>query len=399
MSDTLSIASPIRARSGFWIMMAGSAVMMATASAPSPFYPVLKQELGFSSAMMTAIFAIYAVALLLTLLIAGSLSDHIGRRPVLSAGFFILGLSALIFATASDVTGLLVARVIQGIGCGLLLSTLPATIVDLEPAAMPGLAAICNAVLPLGGLAIGSLAAGLVMDFGGAPKAEVFGGIVGMSLVFVFIVWLQPETAPRHEGLLRSLTPRLGVPPRARGAFWRGAPAIFAGWATGGLYLSLGPAIVSSIFGHTDFVLQGLVVTLMAGGGAAATLFATRHAPRRPTLIGASVLAIGTVVTLIAIAGHLFALYLAALAAGGAGFGACFYGVMRTLGPLAAPDERSELFASLFTLSYLAFGVPAVLAGLALPIFGLDATVIVYGGIVALMAAAAALFRKYGTHD
>ncbi|WP_176085220.1 MFS transporter [Martelella sp. HB161492] len=399
MSDTVSIASSARARGGFWVMLAGSAMMMATASAPSPFYPLLKQELGFSSAMMTAIFAIYAVSLLLTLLIAGALSDHLGRRPVLSAGFFILGLSALLFGTAHSVSMLLVARIIQGVGCGLLLAALPASIVDLEPPDMPGLAAICNSVLPLGGLALGSLAAGIVMDFGATPKFDVFGGIVSLSLLFVFFVWLQPETAPRHEGLMQSLKPRLGVPVAARGAFWRGAPAIFAGWATGGLYLSLGPAIVSGIFGRTDFVLQGLVVTLMAGAGAGATLLATRHAPRRATLAGASALAIGTIVTLVGIGLHWFALYLLALAVGGAGFGACFYGLIRTLAPLAGPDERSELFASLFTLSYIAFGVPVVAAGLALPFLGLQQTVMLYGLTIAVMAAAAALFRKYGTQD
>ena len=40
-------------------------------------------EWGFPVWLLTIAFAIYAIALLAALLIAGSLSDYIGRRPVL----------------------------------------------------------------------------------------------------------------------------------------------------------------------------------------------------------------------------------------------------------------------------------------------------------------------------
>src|SRR5512138_1984917 len=44
----------------------------------------------------------------------------------------------------------------------------------------------------------------------------------------------------------------------AEGAdFWRGAPAVVAGWATGGLFLSLGANIVSRELGGTAHVWQG----------------------------------------------------------------------------------------------------------------------------------------------
>lgn len=51
--------------------------MMAGASAPSPFYPVLAESIGFGPSTISAVFAVYALALLLTLLTAGSISDHI----------------------------------------------------------------------------------------------------------------------------------------------------------------------------------------------------------------------------------------------------------------------------------------------------------------------------------
>ncbi|MBV6545588.1 MFS transporter, partial [Ursidibacter maritimus] len=51
--------------------------------APSPLFVLYQQEWGFPSWLLTVAFAIYAVTLLITLLVAGSLSDHVGRRPVL----------------------------------------------------------------------------------------------------------------------------------------------------------------------------------------------------------------------------------------------------------------------------------------------------------------------------
>ncbi|WP_198453207.1 MFS transporter [Thioclava electrotropha] len=149
---------PTRSRAGFVLAIMGLVLMLAGASAPSPFYPVLQARIGFSSAMMTGIFAIYAGALLVTLLVFGRLSDHLGRRPVLSVGFVLLALGMLEFLWADTAMALLLARVLQGLASGLLISTLSASSTDHEPSARPGLAAVWNAVAPLAGLAAGALA-------------------------------------------------------------------------------------------------------------------------------------------------------------------------------------------------------------------------------------------------
>lgn len=388
-----------RRRAGFAIAALGAGLMMASASAPSPFYPVLRQEMGFSDVTMTGVFAVYAIALLGALLIGGSISDHLGRRPVLSAGFLLLALSALVFETATTASGLLGARALQGVACAFLLSTLSAAVVDLEPPERPGLAAICNSVVPLIGLAVGALASGLAMERLEEPKFDVFAAVILGSLIFAALVWIAPETAPRHEGLLQALRPRLGLPAPARAAFWRSAPAIVAGWATGGLYLSLGAPIMAEIFGIRNFLMQGFVVTLLAGAGALACFAARSRTSRAVMLYGTGALAIGTALTLIGVALESLTLYLGALALAGTGFGTCFYGALRTIVPVTPPEERGELFASIFTFSYTAFGVPAILAGFALPHAGLRATVLGYGLAIVAMAAAAGLWRKFGAKD
>ncbi|PYE81399.1 MFS transporter [Pseudoroseicyclus aestuarii] len=396
LSDT---AGSRGAPAGFGLVLFALLVMMAGASAPSPFYPVLQQEFGFSPVAMTGIFAVYAVTLLITLLCTGSLSDHLGRRPVLSGAFALLSVSILIFWQAGGTGTLLLARALQGVASGLLLSTLSAAAVDLEPKGRPGLAAIATSVVPLGGLALGSLAAGLVLDFAGHPEADVFGCLVFLYLALAGLIWFADETSPRHGGVLASLRPHVAIPARARGAFWRSAPAVFAGWATGGLYLSLGAPLVEHVFGVADKLVQAVIISILAAAGAGACFAARGATARAVTLYGTTALALGTALTLVGVALASLPFYAVAVAIAGTGFGTCFYGVMRSIIPLAQEDERGGLFAALFTLSYTAFGVPVVLAGLLVPHAGLGATFLGYGGVIVLFAAAAGLWRRFGTRE
>ncbi|WP_208758183.1 MFS transporter [Rhizobium glycinendophyticum] len=394
-----SYSLPTERPFGFRLTLGAMAVMMAGASAPSPFYPLLQQEIGFSSATLTGIFAVYTISLLATLLFFGSLSDHLGRRPVISGGFALMAASLLLFWHAETVSALMLARVLQGLAAGLLLSSLSAAVVDFEPKSRPGSAAIWNSVVPLAGLAFGALAAGVLMDLTEGPKAEVFGTLVVGYGLSALAIWLVPETAPRHAGLLASLKPRIGVPHAAAPAFWRSAPAVIAGWATGGLYLSLGAPLVRHVFGAEDHLSQSFVIFLLCGFGALACYLARAHSSRRVTLYGTSALAIGTALSLTAIAWPSMPGYLIALSIAGTGFGTCFYGVLRSIVPVVRPDERGELFAALFTLSYLAFGLPTLLAGVSVGVFGLTATVLGYGTLIVVFSAVAGLLRRFRTRD
>ena len=242
MSVLDQVRSSQHTNAGFVLALTAVAGLMAGAGAPSPFYPVLQERIGFSAGTLTIIFAVYAVALLLTLLVTGSLSDHIGRRPVISAGLIILAASMIIFWQAASVAVLIGARVVQGIAAGLLLSALTAAVVDLEPPSRPGSAAVLNTVTPIAGLAFGALVAGAALDLvDEAAFGTVFVACAGLFVALGLLIWRAPETSPRAQGLITSLRPRVGVPEPARAAFLRALPALIAGWATGGLYLSLSP--------------------------------------------------------------------------------------------------------------------------------------------------------------
>ncbi|GAA4715788.1 MFS transporter [Pedococcus ginsenosidimutans] len=372
--------------------------LMVGASAPSPFYPVLQAQIGFSAGTLTTIFGVYALTLLATLLVTGSLSDHVGRRPVLAGGFVVLAVSMLGFWHADDVTTLMVSRAVQGVAAGLLMSTVSAAAVDLEPSNRPGLAATVNSVTPMAGLALGALAAGAALDAWPHALPVVFGTLTAAYLVLAVVALALPETSPRHDGWLRSLRPHVGIPTAARKAFNRSAPALLAGWATGGLYLSLGAPLVASLGGR-DHVVQGAAVTLLTGSGGLSSYLARHRSARAVTLYGTGMLALGTVLTLVTM--HLGSLvgFLLAVVVAGSGFGTSFLGIMRSVTPTVGPDQRGELFSSVFVVSYLAFGLPAVAAGFAVPHLGLETTATVYGVAVAVLSGAAMLLRRFTTRD
>jgi len=366
----------------------------AASSAPSPLYVVYQQQWGFSATTLTVVFAVYVLALIGSLVVVGALSDHVGRRPVLAAAIALEAVALVLFITAGDVTILLAARVAQGIATGAALTTLGATLVDLNPPHAPGRAGVVNGVAPVGGLALGALGCGALVQYAPAPTHLVFALLLlGMGAAGI-VVARMPETSARRLGGLASLAPRLRVPARLRRDVYALVPILVASWALGGLYLSLGPSVAASIFGLTNHLIGGLVVTLLCGTGAV-TAFALRAWPARRVLTtGAVLLTAGTALTLAGLEGHAVALAAAGTVLAGIGFGASALACFGTLARLAAPEERGELFSVAYVIAYLAFSLPAVLAGFASTYAGLHATALVYGlGVVALSLTALAAQR------
>ncbi|TMF94707.1 MAG: MFS transporter, partial [Chloroflexi bacterium] len=142
----------------FWIVATTLALFLFAAAAPSPLYAVYAARWHFSAVALTEVFGVYAIALLVALLFTGSLSDAVGRRPVIFASLAIQSASMVMFLYASSIEWLFAARITQGVATGLATSALAASFVDLQPPGHPTLAATVNSAAPILGLALGGLA-------------------------------------------------------------------------------------------------------------------------------------------------------------------------------------------------------------------------------------------------
>jgi MFS family permease len=380
-------------RDASFAAIAGVYVLFMTASsAPSPLYVVYQQEWGFTATTLTVVFAVYVLGLLAALLVLGGLSDHIGRRPVLFGAIALEAVSLVLFATANGVPLLLAARLAQGIATGAALTALGA----------PGRAGAVNSVAPSAGLAFGALACGALVQFAPAPTHLVWILLLaGMGLAAV-IVAVIPDAAEHRPGALASLAPRLGVPAAIRPDVYALVPILLASWALGGLYLALGPSVAAGLFGLTNHLVGGLVVTMLCAPGAITAFLLRTRPPARLIIPGAALLAAGTAV---ALAGVLLtrgtapgagatALSAAGTLVAGVGFGMSSLATFGTLSRLAAPAQRSELFAVAFVISYVAFSVPAVAAGIAATDVGLRPTSVVYAAAVIVLSLAAVAAQR-----
>ena len=361
------------------------------ASVPTPLYDVYARLFGFSDVTLTAIFAVYALALLSALLLAGSVSDHAGRRPVIAVALGVQAISVAIFLVAGGTGALFAARVVQGIATGIATGALSAALIDLQPEGS-SLGALTASVAPTAGLAIGAVASAALVQLAPAPLRLVYWVELALLAVAVALLWsVVPETVQPDGRWREALRVRVTVPDTARGPFRGLVPGLIATWALAGLFLSLGPELAAVLLRSGSEIVGGLVpASLCVTTGVAAVL--TRAWPgRRAVVAGTAVLAAGVAVTLIGIRSGSAAALFTGAAVSGLGFGPAFSGTFRTLAPLAPPRARAGMLAAVYVVSYLAFSIPAIIAGLAITHWGLRTTATGYAIAVILLALAAAV--------
>ena len=375
------------------LSLAATILMMAAASAPSLFYPQIAERLGLIPVATTLVFAVYTFTLLAALLYLGPLSDHVGRRPVVAAGSLALALSVAMFWFAGSLAALLVARALQGLAAGLLIPALSAMMIDFESPSHRNIAALWNTIGPMIGLGAGALGAALLLDLTSEPTTAVFGSLVLAFLIVATVVWSTPELAPKTRIRRGDLRPRFTVPPHLRRMFTAGVPVIIAGWATNGLFLALGADLVGSELGGSTHTQAGIVIFALAISGVTASSVLQRRSARTISLYATSALAFGTAVSIGALALGSYSAYVASVAIVGSGFGTAFLGVLRTLMPHTASSERAAVMAVIYTVAYLAFGVPTIVAGLLVPVLTLSGTMTVLGAIIIALSLAATVLR------
>jgi MFS family permease len=264
----LTGARGLSSGAAFGLLTSILVTLLASSSAPTPLYASYQARWGFSPVAVTVVFGVYAVAVLVSLLVLGALSDHIGRRPVLTVALIAQAGVMLLFATANGLDVLLLARVLQGLATGAAVAAIGAGLVDLHPGRGP----VANAAGAMSGTASGALVSALFVQLLPAPTQFVYFVLLGVFLVQAVGVRRIAETSPLVPGAKRSLRPTLAVPGRVRGALAVAAPSLVAVWALAGFYASLGPSLAALVDGSNSTILGGAALAVLAGSGALTVL-------------------------------------------------------------------------------------------------------------------------------
>ncbi|UFS59241.1 MFS transporter [Subtercola endophyticus] len=365
---------------------AAFAALYLAAGAPTSLLVLFEKEWGFPAWVLTVAFAAYAIGLLVSLLIVGSLSDYLGRRPVLIASLALELVAMLMFVFASDITAVIVARVVQGIATGAATSALTASVVELAPERFKRLGAVIGGIAPAGGLGLGALFAGLAVQFTADADVVVFVTLSVVVALGLAVAFFSAETVGRQRGAVRSLVPRVSIPAAARAEFRATIPVLTGAWMLAGLFLGLAPTIIRDIFGIDSGLVNGVTVFIQPGAAAVAGLLLGGVLARRATLVGGVAVLVGAVIIVTSIGLGILPLMWVGALIGGSGFGASFSGSLRLVGPLAKPHQRAGLFAGVYLVSYLAFGVSVIIAGQLIAPLGLMTTVLAFGVAIVVVA-------------
>jgi MFS family permease len=338
--------------------------------------------------VLTSVYAVYAIGVLASLLLVGRLSDEVGRRPVLLVALTGLLVSTVLYMAASSVEWLFVARALQGLATGLALGAAGAALLDLR--GDPTRAGLVNGVVSAFGIASGALVSSVLVQLAPGPRFTPF------ALVFVLFAVALAGTLALPESVARRSRPRLRpqwprVPSGIRASFAVASTGIVATWSIGGLYLALAPQLAERILNTDNHLAGGATIFALGGAGALSQLVCHRLAPRVSMAAGSLVLAAGMGLTALSLSLDSAALFLAASVVGGAGFGVAFMGALRSISVATPADHRAAVMSAFYVVAYLSLSLPAVVAGLAEPSLGLEATFRIFGAAVVGLALVTAL--------
>ena len=377
-------------------LVAGIIALALFASAtPSPLYADYAASWHFSTPVLTAVYAVYALGVLTTLLLIGRLSDEIGRRPVLLTALATLMATSVLFMLADSTVWLFIARGIQGLATGLALGAASASLLDLHPKRNPAAVGLTNGVVSAGGMGLGILISAFLVQFAPAPRVLPYVVLFVLFAISFAGALLMPEPV-EAQGRPRLTPQRPSIPPVVRRPFFLAALAVISSWSIGGLFISLGPALAAQLL-HTDnHLVTGLGVFALAGSGALAQVIFGRSAPWMGTAIGSLALAAGMLAIVLAASTETTPLFWIGAIVGGAGFGVAFLGGLRALSSAIPPQHRAEVMSAFYVVAYLAISVPAIIAGVLVTPLGLESTFEIFGSVIAALALAVA-FEAYRT--
>lgn len=373
-------------------------VGMCGTTLPSPLYPIYQEKFGFGELTVTLVYATYAFAVIATLLLAGGVSDLVGRRWVLGAAVFFGAVSAVTFLLAQDLGLLFVGRFLSGLSAGLLTGAATATLLDLAPAGGLRGASLVATVSNMGGLGLGPLIAGALASTTDSPLRSPFVlNLAVLAPAAVFVILL-PEPI-RARGPLRLRVTTVGLPTEVRGVFFPAALAGFAGFVVLGVFTSVGPAALGHLLSVTSPAAVGAVLFGVFAASTIGQAVLDLMNPRTALPVGCVILAAGMGL----LAGGLQVSSLALLVAGGLvggfGQGLSFRAGMSLVNAATDPAERGKVTSLFFLVLYVGISIPVIGVGVGAQAYGLLAAGTTCVAIVGLMAigACAVLVRSART--
>ncbi|MEK4365613.1 MFS transporter [Paenibacillus sp. FSL M8-0212] len=174
-------------------LFAGGFVTFALLYSLQPLMPDISDTFSITPAHASLTLSVTTIAMALTMLFIGSLSDSVGRRFIMTAALVISSVIALLSAFSPGYTELLLLRILQGVA----LAGLPAIAMtylseEIEPRSLGYAMGLYISGNSIGGMA-GRFISGVVTDWFSWRAAVGFIGILGLCAAVIFWLVIPPS--------------------------------------------------------------------------------------------------------------------------------------------------------------------------------------------------------------
>ena len=374
---------------------------MAFSTVPTPLYPLYMARDGFSTFMVTIVFAAYAVGVIIALILAGHVSDWLGRKTILIPALVLELVSAALFLTDPALPVLIVARLVSGLGIGLITSTATAHLHELNAAhrraPSPQRFEIVSTAANIGGLGFGPLIAGALAQWVGLPLLVPYAVFAALLVISVVAVLLTPETVAEQPVRPAYRPQRISANHGDPAGYIAAAAAGFTSFAIFGLFTSVAPGFVAGTLHHPARILAGVIVFAVFGGAAIAQTTTVRMTATEKRYVGLIAQAVGVVTLVAGMYTANLAAFLVGGVAAGIGAGVLFKSAIGSVVAMAAPAKRGEALAGLFLIAYLGITFPVIGIGVAVRSVAATTVMTWFGGILLVVLVGVAVLARRGT--
>jgi MFS family permease len=387
----------------FTLLVVVNAFVGAMVGLERSILPAIAEQ-EFQLAARTAILSflvVFGVAKALTNYGAGRLSDHLGRKHVLVAGWLVAVPVPFLLMWAPSWNWILFANLLLGVSQGLTWSTTVIMKIDLVGARQRGLAMGLNEFAGYVAVALSALATGwIAARYGLRPQPFYLGvGFIIIGLALSALLVRETRHHVSHESALLGWQPR-EAPPTARQVFWRTTllDANLSSVSQAGLVNNLNDGMAWGLFplvfaaAGMNLAQVGLLAAIYPATWGVSQLVTgalSDRTGRKPLIVwGMWVQAVGIAVVAVV---HAFAGFVAGAVLLGIGTAMVYPTLLAAIGDVAHPSWRGSAVGVYRLWRDLGYAIGALLAGLTADAFGLQAAMWLIGALTLVSGAVSAV--------